>query len=129
MVSISAHGISDHGFYGKDGEFTTDTLPVVACKCGKAPMLHCEYDDTVGFKETFYQIGCADCAKKVGSSDMIDVLELWNTHAFRDHVHHWAITFGETDGVGIAREQCTVCNQVEFSLHCYRPSDFVPKVY
>ena len=71
---------SDYGFYGRTGKYSCEDLPVnQQCKCSGFPILHCEYDDTPGFRETVYQIKCSKCEIMTRDTCVIEnVISDWN---------------------------------------------------
>lgn len=71
---------SDWGFYGLDGEFSCERLPVPRCRCLCGPVLHCEYDDTPGFRETVYRLRCDRCKVATADTSVLEnVITEWNT--------------------------------------------------
>jgi hypothetical protein len=70
---------SDHGYYGTTGKYENPNLPINNCKCGKKGVLTSNYDDTVGFKETVYQLECVKCdIKTVYTCILENVINEWN---------------------------------------------------
>ena len=70
---------SDYGFYGKTGVFTAlPVLPIKRC-CPRGPVLHTEYDSTVGFRETTYVLRCDRCHRKTMLTSVLDdLITEWN---------------------------------------------------
>ena len=82
---IKPHECSDYGFYGTTGTCYNHNLDVVNCKCGDHPVLVCEHDDTVGFRETTYQLICPSCGEKTEESGLMDnekygIIDTWNNN-------------------------------------------------
>lgn len=71
---------SDYGYYGKTGKYIPKNLNLELDDEGDLPILKCEYDETVGFRETVYYLYSKNKRhlNTYYSSRLEDVIEEWN---------------------------------------------------
>ena len=105
MKNFKISVASDYGFYGKTGEYDARTLPgIKPDKDGNYPVIHCEYDDTPGMRDTTYNIMSLDQSVFTYALGNIDrAIDCWNAlvdeRYFKSRIEESRRAFSEALGL------------------------------